>query len=123
MSHLRVTELRAFIPALDFERSKQFYQELGFTMDWEAGELAYFHFEGQCCFLLQDFNQPTFATNFMMHMVVEDVDAWLQRVHESGVAEKYGVRVGAIESQPWGMRDFVLYDPAGVLWRIGADEE
>jgi hypothetical protein len=21
--------------------------------------------------------------------------------------------------QPWRMRDFVLYDPSGVLWRIG----
>jgi uncharacterized glyoxalase superfamily protein PhnB len=24
-----------------------------------------------------------------------------------------------VEEQPWGMRDFVLFDPCGVLWRIG----
>lgn len=123
MSNLRVSELRAFVPATDFERSKQFYQDLGFTMDWSEGELAYFHFDDQVCFLLQDFNQPSFATNFMMHMVVDDVDAWRQRVVDSGIAEQYGVRVTEIESQPWGMRDFLVFDPSGVLWRIGADEE
>ena len=31
------------------------------------------------------------------------------------IAERFGVRIGPLESQPWGMRDFVLFDPAGVL--------
>jgi hypothetical protein len=35
------------------------------------------------------------------------------------VAARYGVRVSAIEVQPWWMRDFCLFDPSGVLWRIG----
>jgi len=24
-----------------------------------------------------------------------------------------------MSEQPWGMLDFVLYDPSGVLWRFG----
>ena len=48
----------------------------------------------------------------------EDVDAWHAHVRASGVRERYGVRMGDIETQPWGMRDFVLFDPSGVLWRI-----
>ena len=35
------------------------------------------------------------------------------------IAERYGTRIGPIEHQPWRMRDFVLFDPSGVLWRIG----
>lgn len=80
--------------------------------------MAYFHFGG-VSFLLQDFCAESFAENFMMHILVEDVGAWWQQVHESGVFEKYGVKVTELENQPWRMRDFCLYDPSGVLWRIG----
>jgi uncharacterized glyoxalase superfamily protein PhnB len=37
----------------------------------------------------------------------------------SGLAEKYSVNVSEITEQPWGMLDFVLHDPSGVLWRFG----
>jgi len=55
----------------------------------------------------------------MMHILVEDVDAWWHRVNDSGVATKYGVTLSNVELQPWRMRDFCLADPTGVLWRIG----
>ena len=54
-----------------------------------------------------------------MHMLVEDVEAWWNRINDSGVAAKYGVKLSNIELQPWRMRDFRLTDPSGVLWRIG----
>jgi catechol 2,3-dioxygenase-like lactoylglutathione lyase family enzyme len=118
MPNLRITEIKAFVPAKDFEISKQFYKDLGFTMASEGGGVAYFHFE-HVSFLLQDFCVASLAENFMMHILVEDVDAWWNHVQASGVASKYGVRVTEIESQPWRMRDFCLSDPSGVLWRIG----
>jgi catechol 2,3-dioxygenase-like lactoylglutathione lyase family enzyme len=118
MPNLRITEIKAFVPAKDFEISKQFYKDLGFTMASEGGGVAYFHFE-HVSFLLQDFCVASLAENFMMHILVEDVDAWRNHVQASGVASKYGVRVTEIESQPWRMRDFCLSDPSGVLWRIG----
>ncbi|CAD5373028.1 Glyoxalase [Rubrivivax sp. A210] len=118
MSRLRITEIKAFVPAKDFDVSKQFYKDLGFTMASEGGGVAYFHF-GHVAFLLQDFCTEHLAENFMMHILVEDVDAWWQHVASSGVADKYCVKVTAIEAQPWKMRDFCLFDPSGVLWRIG----
>lgn len=118
MPNLRITEIKAFVPAQDFEISKQFYKDLGFTMASEGGGVAYFHFE-HVSFLLQDFCAASLAENFMMHILVEDVEAWWTHVLASGVASKYGVRVTDIESQPWRMRDFCLSDPSGVLWRIG----
>jgi uncharacterized glyoxalase superfamily protein PhnB len=118
MADLKVTEIKAFVPAKDFELSKRFYQDLGFTMASEGGGIAYFHFE-YSSFLLQNFCTEGFAENFMMHLLVEDVDAWWQKVEESDVVNKYGVKLWPIELQPWKMRDFCITDPSGVLWRIG----
>lgn len=118
MANLKVTEIKAFVPAKDFELSKRFYQDLGFTMASEGGGIAYFHFE-YSSFLLQNFCAEGFAENFMMHLLVEDVDAWWQKVQESDVVNKYGVKLWPIELQPWKMRDFCITDPSGVLWRIG----
>ena len=118
MSNLRVTEIKAFVPAKDFALSKRFYLDLGFTQASEGGGVAYFHF-GHVSFLLQDFCVQSLAENFMMHILVEDVAAWRQQVTDSGVAAKYAVRVTEIETQPWRMRDFCLFDPSGVVWRIG----
>ncbi len=118
MSNLTITEIKAFVPSKDFELSKQFYKDLGFTMASEGGGIAYFH-RDHVSFLLQDFCAASLAENFMMHILVEDVSAWWNHVHESGVLTRYRVRVTELEDQPWGMRDFCLYDPSGVLWRIG----
>ena len=51
-----------------------------------------------------------------MHLLVENVDAWHERA--KAVAQRFNVMVGAPENQPWAMRDFTLYDPSRVLWRI-----
>ena len=117
MSNLHVTEVKAFVPAKDFELSKQFYQDLGFTMASEGGGVAYFH-HGHASFLLQDFCVEEHINNFMMHLLVESVDDWYQHIKDVGILEKYQVKVEPIELQPWRMRDFVLFDPSGVLWRI-----
>lgn len=122
MPNLRITEIKAFVPATDYERSKAFYQDLGFTMASEGGGVAYFH-RDHVSFLLQDFCAPGLPENFMMHILVEDVDAWWAHVQASGVAARYGVKVTPIEAQPWRMRDFCLYDPSGVLWRIGQNTD
>lgn len=118
MPNLHVTEIKAFVPAKDFELSKQFYKDIGFTMASEGGGVAYFHFE-HGSFLLQDFCSEGLAENFMMHMLVADVDAWWDKINQSEVVSKYGVKLWPIELQPWKMRDFCITDPSGVLWRIG----
>jgi catechol 2,3-dioxygenase-like lactoylglutathione lyase family enzyme len=120
LANVRVTEIKAFVPAKDFPLSVQFYKDLGFTLASEDGGIAYFHFEN-ASFLLQDFCVESLAENFMMHILVEDVDAWYQKTIDSGVTEKYGVKITSIENQPWRMRDFCLFDPSGVLWRIAAN--
>jgi len=115
--NLSTVEMKAFVPACDLQRSLAFYEALGFAVPWSSDDLAYVHF-GDTSFLLQKFDAPGFAGNFMMHLLVEDVDAWHRHVVASGVVERFGVRLGAAEDRPWRMRDFTLTDPGGVLWRI-----
>jgi catechol 2,3-dioxygenase-like lactoylglutathione lyase family enzyme len=120
--NLKSIEIKAFVPAKDFELSKRFYQDIGFTLASEGGGVAYFHHQN-VGFLLQDFYVKEFADNLMMHLLVEDVDAWWDKMQSANIAMQYGVKVGAIEQQPWRMRDFVMADPSGVLWRIGENTE
>ena len=116
MSNLRSIEVKAFVPALDFELSKQFYQDLGFEVVWSSEDLAYLR-HGDSAFLLQNFDKP--PDNFMMHLLVEDVDAWWQQIETNGVIAKYGVHSEPPSDKPWGLRDFVIVDPSFVLWRVG----
>ena len=118
MSNLKTVELKAFIPSKDFETSKNFYSEIGFKKASDEGGIAYFH-SGSCSFLLQDFYDKSLAENLMMHLLVEDIKSWHEQITRSGVADKYHVNVSDITKQPWGMLDFVIHDPSGVLWRFG----
>lgn len=115
--NLTAIELKAFVPSSDFALSKAFYAELGFEIPWSSEDLAYVR-HGATSFLLQAFNEPAFIKNFKMHLLVQNVDDWHARVVASGVAERYGVKVGQPQDQPWAMRDFTLFDPSGVLWRV-----
>lgn len=115
---LSVVEIKAFVPAKDFALSRQFYQDLGFTLASDGGGIAYFH-HGNTSFLLQDFYLQPHADNFMMHLLVADVQAWWQHVQACGLVQQYGVQCSQPALRPWAMVDFTLTDPSGVLWRIG----
>lgn len=116
--NLTTVEIKAFVPAREFAESLAFYELLGFEIPWQSDDLAYVR-HGGTSFLLQRLNVPEHADNFMMHMLVEDADAWHRHIEEAGVVARFAVRLGPIEDRPWGIRDFTLTDPAGVLWRIG----
>lgn len=115
--NLTAVEAKAFVPASDLAQSKRFYQALGFEIPWSDDGLAYVRL-GRTSFLLQAFNEPAFIANFQMHLLVENVDDWHAQLRESGIIERFAVNMGALEDQPWGIREFILFDPCGVLWRI-----
>jgi Glyoxalase/Bleomycin resistance protein/Dioxygenase superfamily len=120
MSTLETIELKTFVPAKDFELSKSFYTELGFDLRSEFADIAYFCV-GSCAFLLQNFYRPAHATNMVMHLLVEDVQAWFDKVAACDFPTRYkhlGVRITPLQTQAWGMTEFVLIDPSGVCWHI-----
>jgi hypothetical protein len=119
-------ELKAHLPSKDFEVSKQFYQDIGFTLCWSNGGLALLHYgphgvHAQPAFLLQNYYVKEFAENLQMHLLVQDVDAWSAQIQAKQISRKYGVEIGQPEDRDWKMRDFTLFDPCGVLWRIAQD--
>ena len=54
MHNLTTVEIKAFVPAKDFDLSKRFYQDLLFTVAWSSDGLAYMR-HGNTSFLLQEF--------------------------------------------------------------------
>jgi hypothetical protein len=118
-------EAKVLLPSKDFELSKRFYQDIGFTLCWSNGGLALLHHsphgEYGRAFLLQDRYVKEFAENLQMHLLVRDVDAWWAELKTRRISEKYGVEIGPPEDRDWKMRDFTLFDPCGILWRIAQD--
>lgn len=117
MNGLEITEIKAFVPAQNYEISKSFYKDLGFIMASDGNGIAYFY-RGNQSFLLRDFYERHHANNFMMHLLVKDVESWYQHILDSGIVDKYQVKVTEPGDRAWKMRDFILFDPSGVLWRI-----
>lgn len=115
--NLAAGEIRAFVPAADFQHSKDFYAALGFEIPWSSEDLAYVR-HGQASFLLQFLDEPAFIKIYQMRLLVENVADWHAQVLSSGVVARFGVKVGTPQDQPWAMGDVTLFDPSGVLWRV-----
>jgi 2-C-methyl-D-erythritol 4-phosphate cytidylyltransferase len=116
-SRQRGPEVRAFVPARDFAASQQFYVDLGFTREFAHGDIAGFRW-GTTAFLLQDFHEPAQASNFMMHLTVDDISAFWAQVQRTGLVARFGVSAEPPQQRSWGLIDMTLTDPSGVLWRV-----
>ena len=109
---------RPFLPALDFARSKAFYEALGFVIELDDDDVAIYRV-GSTSFLLQRYYQKEWAENFMMQLLVDDLDAWWAHIASLDLPEKYGVPEPKPPAmQPWGLRISYLVDPTGVLWHV-----
>ena len=108
---------RAFLPSKEFDVSKAFYAALGFTMVLE-GDVAIFT-TGDSEIILTRFYQKEYAENFMMQMLVDDLDAWWSRIESLDLPERFGVSAPREPApQPWGLRVMYVFDPCGVLWHF-----
>ena len=112
------TELmRPFMPAKDFDLSKRFYEALGFEKVLD-GEVAIFN-ASSGGFILQRHYQEDWAGNFMMQLMVDDLDARWGQIESLELARHFGVPPPrAPEMQPWGQRVAYVIDPSGVLWHV-----
>jgi hypothetical protein len=119
MANLATVAIRPFVPGgKDYVLSKSFYEALGFTIDFDAGEAA-----GLSCasggFLLQNYWQEGWAGNFMMQLVVEDLDAWWAHIEALDLPGRFGVQPPRPPAlQPWGLIVAYVFGPSGELWHI-----
>lgn len=109
---------RPFLPARDFARSKAFYEALGFVPELDSDDVAIFRI-GATSFLLQNHYQEEWAANFMMQLLVDDLDAWWSFIESLDLASRFGVPAPKPPAmQPWGLRVAYVVDPSGVLWHV-----
>lgn len=115
--NLDIISLRPFIGSKDFEISKAFYKELGFTESSISKDMSRFY-RAQFSFYLQDAFVEDWNHNTMLFIEVEDVDVCHKELLKLGLDQKYGVKVTPIKNESWGRECFVL-DPSGVLLHFG----
>lgn len=116
--HASTDTARPFLPAKDFELSKRFYEALGFSKVLDTHEVAIFR-AGASSFILQNYYQKEWAENFMMQLVVDDLDAWWTHLESLALPTAFVVPEPKPPAmQPWGLRIDYVTDPSGVLWHI-----
>jgi len=107
---------------MDFEISKRFYETIGFEKVLD-GEVAIFN-AGSGGFILQRYYQKEWAGNFMMSLLVDDLDAWWSHLQTLDLVKHFGIDPPKPPAmQPWGLRVAFVVDPAGVLWHIAQRRE
>jgi uncharacterized glyoxalase superfamily protein PhnB len=115
--------MRAFIGARDFDRTKRFYEALGFEKVLDS-DVAIFNVGAGGLILTRETGHETANRGTMMQLMVDDLDAWWARIASLDLANAFGVpppRPPAL--QPWGLRIAYVVDPAGVLWHFAQRRE
>ena len=114
---MKFLSLQPFVPSgNDFDRSKELFLQLGFTIRWDAGDYVSFDKDG-CRFILQKFDNKEFAENFMITVGVTNVDEFRKEVIDKKLPEKFGIKIGEASVQPYG-REVNIIDIAGVCWHF-----
>lgn len=113
---------KPFLPTVDFEASKSFYEALGFTKLLD-GDVAIFSI-GYTSFILHRPLAEGAAENFMMQLMVNDLDGWWRHIESLDLPGRFGVPPPQAPAlQPWGLRIAYIVDPAGVLWHVAQRRE
>ena len=114
---MKFQSLEPFVPSgSNFEGSKQFFLELGFTINWDAGDYIGFEKDG-CKFILQHYTNKEFAENFMISVKVDNAKEFYQFVVDKNLPEKFGIKISAPMQQPYG-KEVNIIDIAGVCWHF-----
>jgi hypothetical protein len=114
---MKFLSLQPFVPSgKDFEKSKEFFVELGFKINWENSDYVDFERNG-CKFILQRFDNVEFAQNFMLTVGIDNAEQFRNHILDKKLPEKFGIRIGEITQQPYG-KEVNIIDLAGVCWHF-----
>ena len=111
------SDVKVFVPAMDFGQSIGFYDATGWKINWRADDDGLAELElANCRFYLQNYYNEDWANNFMMHITVDDARAWWQ--YASSVIAKGGYQYARLREpseQSYGAIVTFVWDPSGVL--------
>ena len=99
------------VPSLNVMESLEFYsQKLGFGDRWQFNQ----NYGGVRTPLELNFcyyDNPDFSQNYVMRFEVEDIQSHYQNCQQHGIVHPHGL----LEQKPWGVQEFSVLDPSGVL--------
>ncbi len=114
---LRASDIKVFVPAMNFKESLQFYTAMGWQANFVTDDESLAELElADCRFYLQNYYNKDWANNFMMHITIEDAQAWWQ--HATKVIEEGGykyARLNEPKEESYGALVTHVWDPSGVL--------
>jgi hypothetical protein len=114
-ARLRASDIKPFIGSRNFDESRDFYVALGWQLNFDAGDLAELELGG-CRIYLQKYYQKNWCDNSMLHITVEDAEAWYQHVTSVLEARSYGAaRVKPPKEESYGALVTYVWDPVGIL--------
>lgn len=116
MSIPKALDVKVFVPAKDFQRSLEFYAQLGWQVNWEHdGGLAELELASSR-FFLQNYYNKDWAENFMLYVPVENAQAWFDHVSELIESHSYSdISVSPPKVEPHDHKVTYVWDPSGVL--------
>jgi hypothetical protein len=114
---MKFLSLEPFVPSgSNFENAKKLFLELGFNINWDSGDYIGFQ-RDDCRFILQKFDNKSFAENFMISVKINSADEFLKEVNDKKLTERFGIQLGKPTDEPYG-REINLIDMAGVCWHF-----
>jgi hypothetical protein len=89
---------------------------MGFTVNWDDGEVCEIDTNFGYRFLLLPKNHNNYAHSLMLHFMVNSAQEWYDHFDGVKLAEKFqGTKVAPPDLKPWGLLITHVWDPAGVL--------
>lgn len=111
--------IRSFIGAQNFEQSRNFYTDLGFTESILSDSFSFFSIDEKLGFYLQDYYLKDWIDNSMLFLEVNNVEEHWNYVQGLDLTSKYKtVKLVPIKVNDWGW-EYFLHDPSGILWHFG----
>jgi catechol 2,3-dioxygenase-like lactoylglutathione lyase family enzyme len=110
--------IRTYIGAKDYDISRAFYKELGFSEHKITSDLSYYKISEEYGFYLQAYYIEDWINNTMILLEVNDVEECWRVLTSKRLEDKYNtIRITDLKKAEWG-GDFFVQDPSGVLWRF-----
>jgi hypothetical protein len=111
-----INDFKPFVPSNDYAISKAFYECMGFTINWDDGEVCEIDTKFDFRFLLLSKNHNNYAHSLMLHFMVNSAQKWYDHFKNVKLAEKFaGTKVAPPEMKLSGLLITHVWDPAGVL--------
>ena len=111
-----INDFRPFVPSNDYEVSQAFYKHIGFSVNWDSGEVCEVDTNFGFRFLLLPRNHNNYAHSLMLHFMVDSAQVWYDHFVAIELTQRFeSTKVAQPELMPWGLVVTHVWDPAGVL--------